>query len=135
MGAWAEDAFGNDTAVDWASDFAENPSIERIDAAIEAVLTESDYIDSDIAAECLVACELVARLKGNWGARSAYSKSVDTWVETVGIRPESELVSHANSAIDRILGTKSELQELWDEDGVSAEWHSQMEDLQARVTN
>ncbi|MGX5174276.1 DUF4259 domain-containing protein [Aliikangiella sp. IMCC44653] len=57
MGAWAEDAFGNDTACDWAGDFAENPSIEVVKNAIDRVLSADEYLDSDEACECLVACE------------------------------------------------------------------------------
>lgn len=82
MGAWAEDAFGNDTACDWAGEFSDSPSMEKIEAIIEAVISEDDDIDSDIACEALVACEVVARLKGEWGQRSAYSESIDQWVET-----------------------------------------------------
>ena len=60
MGAWAEDAFGNDTACDWAGEFSDAPSMEKVITTIEAVISEEEYIDSDVAAEALVACEVVA---------------------------------------------------------------------------
>lgn len=134
MGAWAEDAFGNDTACDWALDFSDAPGMEKIESAIEAVISENEYIDSDVACEALVACELVARLKGNWGQRSAYSESVDKWVETGQENPSAKLVQSASSAIAKILGENSELQELWDEDGINEDWHREMEDLAKRVS-
>lgn len=133
MGAWAEDAFGNDTACDWAGDFAENPSIETVEQAIKTILDADEYLDSDEACEGLVAIEIVARLKGNWGERSAYSEEVDKWVESVNIKPSDELVSNAEKALLRILAENSELQELWDEDGVNETWHQEMDGLLMRV--
>ena len=132
MGAWAEDAFGNDIACDWAGDFAENPSFEIIDAVIERVL-EADYIESDDASECVVACEILARLKGNWGRRSTYSESIDVWVESSKVTPPEYLINNAKIAITKILGENSELQELWDEDGKNEKWHQEMNDLLVRV--
>jgi len=133
MGAWAEDAFGNDTACDWAGDFTDDPSMEKIESAIDAVVSVDDYIDSDVACEALVACELVARLKGNWGQRSAYSESIDKWVESRKESPSGELVQKASAAILKTLGENSELKELWDEDGINEDWHKEMDDLAKRV--
>ena len=133
MGAWAEDAFGNDTACDWAGDFAENPSISAIEEAIKAILGADEYLDSDEASEGLVAIEVVARLKGNWGERSAYSEEIDKWVESVDETPSAELISAAEKAIKRVLADNSELKELWDEGGVNEEWHQEMNALLARV--
>lgn len=116
MGAWAEDAFGNDTACDWAGDFADDPSLEKVEEAIDFVVNSEEYLDSDEACEALVACEIVARLKGNWGEKSAYSEAIDKWVEKADIEPSTELIEKAEKAISRILGDDSELQELWDED-------------------
>ena len=135
MGAWAEDAFGNDTACDWAGDFSDNPSIEKIEEAIDLVIESDDYLDSDLASEALVACEIIARLKGNFGEMSAYSESIDAWVRSVNILPSNELVVRAQKAIARILGENSELSELWDEDGINEKWHAEMEDLQKRVSS
>src|SRR5688572_18126280 len=110
MGTWAEDSFGNDTACDWAGDFSDNPSLNTVREAIESVLSSDEYLDSDQACECLVACEVLARLKGNWGQKSAYSETIDQWVESVTITPSEEVISLARKAIERILGDNSELQ-------------------------
>jgi len=133
MGAWAEDAFGNDTACDWAGDFSENPSLDAVKEAIDCVVKSDEYLDSDEACEALVACEIVARLKGNWREKSAYSEEIDKWVESINTHPSLKLVAAAENAITRILGEDSELQELWDEDGKNETWHSQMNDLLTRV--
>jgi hypothetical protein len=129
MGAWAEDALGNDTACDWAGDFAEHPSLDLVSAAINSVLNADDYLDSDEACECLAACEVIARLRGNWGLRNSYSESIDKWVESTNIVPPADLINNARKAMERILGENSELQELWDEGGKNEKWHSEMSDL------
>lgn len=135
MGAWAEDAFGNDTACDWAGDFSDNPSIDKIEEAINLVIESDEYLDSDLASEALVACEIIARLKGNFGEMSAYSESIDAWVKSVNILPSNELILRAQKAIVRILGENSELSELWDEGGINEKWHAEMENLQKRVSS
>jgi hypothetical protein len=133
MGAWAEDAFGNDTACDWAGDFADDPSLEKVEEAIDLVVNSEEYLDSDEACEALVACEIVARLKGNLGEKSAYSEAIDKWVEKADIEPSKELIAKAEKAITRILGEDSELQELWDEDGENEKWHLEMNNLLSRL--
>lgn len=133
MGAWAEDAFGNDTACDWAGDFCDEPSLERVEEAIDSVLESEDYLDADIASECLVACEIVARLKGNWGEKSSYSEGIDAWVESIDVIPSAALIQKCQAAIQQILGENSELQELWDEDGKNEKWHTEMDNLMKRV--
>lgn len=135
MGAWAEDAFGNDAACDWAGDFAENPNLDAVREAIERVLETDGYLESDEASECLAACEVLARLKGRWGLRNAYSEEIDRWVESVDIGPPEELMASAREAITRILGEDSELKELWDEDGTNEKWHDEMNDLLLRVSS
>ncbi len=64
MGAWAEDTFGNDTACDWKYTFLEAPGLHTVQDAIDAVLNEDDYLDMDLASECLAACEVIARMQG-----------------------------------------------------------------------
>jgi len=134
MGAWAEDAFGNDSGCDWAGEFAESPGIGKVEQAIDAVIAGDDYLDSYEAEQCLVACEVIARLKGQWGDRSAYSEAVDKWVESSKEIPSEELVSKAKAAIARILSKDSELYELWNEDEINEDWLREMNDLLKRVS-
>ena len=133
MGAWAEDAFGNDTACDWAGDFARSPSLESVVETLNEVIN-GEYIESDEGTEALVACEVVARLKGNWGVKNAYSEEVDKWVSSVNIEVITDLVELAIKAIKAILSDESELKELWNEDGVNEKWKLAMDDLLERVS-
>ncbi len=133
MGTWAEDTFGNDTACDWIGTFLGDPGIPTVRSAIEEVLTTDDYLDSDEACECLAACEVIARLQGNWGLRNAYSEELDKWVEANPTDVPSEIKVSADSAIGKILGSNSELTELWDEGGRNEDWHKVIEDLRKRI--
>ena len=133
MGAWAEDTFGNDTACDWVGTFLDDPGLPVVKSAIEAVLEADDYLDSDVACECLAACEVIARLQGKWGVRNAYSEELDEWVEANPTAIPDELRTAADSAIERILGAESELPELWDEDGRNEDWHKAIDGLRERI--
>jgi hypothetical protein len=101
--------------------------------AIDAVLTVGDeYLDSDVACEGLAACEVVARLKGNWGLRNPYTEPVDQWVDAHKITPPENLVQASLAATERVLTPPSELLELWEE-GDATEWRAAVEDLRQRV--
>lgn len=133
MGAWAEDTFGNDTACDWVGSFLEKPGLKAVWAAIMAVQNSEEYLDSDEASDCLAACEVVARLQGQWGQRNAYSEKLDAWIEANPTEVPEKLKKAADAAIERILGPDSELPELWDEDGRNEAWHEAVDDLRRRV--
>lgn len=133
MGAWSEDTFGNDTACDWMGDFLNNPGLEMVRQAIEAVLSEEEYLDSDEACECLAACEVIARSQGRWGPKETCSEELDAWIRENSLDVPADLKEAADAAIERILAPNSELRELWDEGGRNDKWHAAMEDLRNRV--
>jgi len=134
MGAWDVGTFDNDTAADWAYELHGAEDLALVESAIEAVLiTGSDYLDADEACEALAACEVIARLRGQWGERSPHTEAVDVWVEAHPVSPPDELLSRAVDAIDRILAEASELRELWDESDERDQWHAAVAELRARV--
>ena len=135
MGSWSEDTFGNDTACDWVGTFLDVPSLETIREAIDEVLETEGFLDSYEACMCLAACEVLARMQGQWGVRDSYSEDLDTWIEE---NPQDDpipkdLKQAADAAIAKILGPDSELKELWDEDGYNESWHEAVDDLRERV--
>jgi Domain of unknown function (DUF4259) len=135
MGAWSADTFGNDTACDWSTGLEEVNDLGLVRETLEQVLSGGDdYLDSDIACKGLAACEVIARLKGNWGVRNPYTEPVDKWVEAHKIKPPDNLVQAAIVVIDRILIPPSELLDLWEE-GDDTEWRNAIEELRNRVTN
>lgn len=133
MGAWGVGTFDNDTACDWAFGLENADDLSIVRAALDRVrAVGSDYLDSDAACEGLAACEVIARLKGNWGVRNAYTEPMDKWVKGHASLPFQGLVPPATAVIDRVLTTPSELLELWEE-GDLADWKKAVEDLRARV--
>jgi hypothetical protein len=133
MGAWAEYTFGNDSACDWQGSFLDDPGLGTVREAIDAVLSFEGYLDSDEACDCLAACEVIARLQGKWGLRNSYSEDLDRWVEKNPMPVPDDLKEAADSAIERILGSNSELPELWDEGGRNEKWHRAIDDLRERI--
>ena len=133
MGAWDVDTFDNDTACDWSAELDDTTDLNLVREALAAVLDVGDeYLDSDDACIALAACEVIARLKGNWGKRDSYTEAVDKWVESHPQTPSAELVNAALAAIDRIRRQPSELLELWEEADAAA-WHAAVDDLRQRV--
>jgi hypothetical protein len=133
MGAWSADSFGNDTACDWSAGLEGVDDLGLVRETLERILTHGDeYLESDPACEALAACEVIARLKGNWGVRDPYTETVDKWVESHKIKPPEDLVQTAFAVIGRILTPPSELLELWEE-ADPAEWRSAIDDLRNRL--
>jgi hypothetical protein len=135
MGAWGELAFDNDTANDWAYGLDEVNDLSLVESALsELEEVGTEYLDSDVACNALAACEVLARLRGNFGYRNAYTEKVDDWVSVHPMQPEASLLQRAQQAIQRILGQKSELRELWEE-GDGDSWRKSVEDLRQRLTS
>ena len=135
MGAWGAGTFENDTAADWAHGLDGQPNLDFVRLAMEAVLAVGgDDLDADLACEGLAACEVIARLRGNWGERSPYNETVDNWVVAHPLKPDADVVGMAQQVIDRVLGQPSELRELWEE-AESDPWIAAVEDLRYRVSN
>jgi hypothetical protein len=135
MGAWGELAFDNDTANDWAYGLDEVDDLSLVESAlVELEDVGDEYLDQDIACNALAACEVLARLLGNFGYRNAYTEKVDNWVAAHPTKPELGLLIRARGAIQRVLGEESELRQLWEEaDGDS--WRKTVEDLRQRLTS
>jgi hypothetical protein len=132
MGAWGTGNFDNDTALDWVYDLEDREDLSLVVDTIDAVLQE-EYIDTTVAEEALVAIEVLARLKGNFGKDNAYSEDVDKWVKNHPLQVEDALLQKAKEAIDMILGDKSELKELWEEVDEYDTWSSEVLDLKDRL--
>ena len=134
MGAWGVLAFDNDEANDWAYGFDEVSDLSLVDDAFHRIEASAGrYLEQGDAAEALAACEVVARLRGRSGYTNAYTEKVDRWVAEHPITPSPELIARGNAVIDRILGTDSELRELWEEAG-DGEWQAAVANLRTRMT-
>jgi hypothetical protein len=134
MGTWGTGAFDNDTAADWLYALEEVDDLSLIETTIASVLDGDDeYLDADVAAEALAACEVVARLLGRRGVRHASTETLDKWVEKHSLSPSKELLESARKAIGRVLSGDSELRELWSE-SEGTDWLAVVEDLRLRLS-
>lgn len=134
MGAWGHLPFDNDTTNDWAYGLDEVDDLSLVEAALDELEAAGGrYLDQDVACNALGACEVLARLQGRPGYTNAYTEKVDQWVAAHGIIPPPVLLARASNAIDRILGSDSELRELWEEGDEAEAWRAAVNDLRARV--
>ena len=135
MGTWGHETFANDTSIDWTHGLDQVDDLALVEDAIDAVLEldEDEILDADLGCDALAACEVIARLKGNWGRRDAYSEAADRWVEAHPQPVPSRLVRRAGKATNRVLGDQSELRDLWDEGAGGGDWRAAVEDLRRRV--
>lgn len=134
MGAWGSDTFENDTACDWSAALEESDSLSAIEEAMAAIEgVGGKYLDADLACEALAACDAIARLLGHYGQKDAYTEGLDQWIQAHPLLPTPELVGRALSTLDRIVGEKSELAELWDENPDEA-WRASVERLRKRLS-
>ena len=134
MGAWGVLAFDNDEANDWAYDLENVDDLSLVESSFGEV-ESAGYLEAPVASEALAACEVLARLLGRAGYNNAYTEKVDSWVAAHHITPPPSLVARANSVIDRVIGDKSELRDLWEESGEQEDWLKTVEDLRARLTS
>jgi hypothetical protein len=133
MGAWGSNTFDNDTACDWSYGLEEVNDLSRVRETLGSIIEIGDeYLDADNACEGLAACEVIARLKGNWGVCNAYTETVDNWVKSHPSKPSANLIKMSLAVIERVLTTPSELLELWEE-GDASEWQNAVENLRERI--
>jgi Domain of unknown function (DUF4259) len=136
MGAWAEGAFDNDDAADWAAQFdgADQETGLRLigDALRQAAQTSPDgYLDSDPGAQAVAAAELLTCVAGQSVRVTPYNESAIRWAAQASPHAAPSLAGLAIRAVERITGPRSELASLWDEAGTS--WRASMTDLASRL--
>ncbi|MBO6729784.1 MAG: DUF4259 domain-containing protein [Maricaulis sp.] len=135
MGAWAEDNFANDTALDWLDgQFSDDPvaAVEEAFANIEA--GSEDYLDADFGCEALAAAETVAIALGQPSANEAEDRIRQIKVHAEAILKISNVKQRAASALDGVVSENSELKELWTEDGPNPAWDRVIADLRSRLS-
>lgn len=134
MGAWDSDPFGNDTAGDWAYGLDEGDDLSLIQSTLQKLHeVGSEYLEAPDAEEAIAAADALARLKGSFYVRNAYTESLDKWVDEHPIIPPQELVDSAIRAIDRILTPPSELLELWEDSEDFKNWQNHLDELKKRL--
>ena len=152
MGAWSNTSFGNDWALDWTGDMAENGSVSMIRSAllvgktivppfrpsfIGRMLGRKGYdvgLNASACSVALAAAEYVAAWLGH-PCEDFPSKSAD-WIRTHSADFSADLVSLAIEAVEAVA-RHSELKLLWEEGDPTAgqEWHGVLDDLKHRLAS
>lgn len=134
MGAWSHDAFGNDTACDWAQDLADTSDLSLVADTLAAALAQAgEELDADAACEALAAIDVIARLRGQPGFHNSYTEAIDDWVARTRLVPPDTLLQQALQALDHIGGPGSELAALWEESDAADEWRASLAEQRARL--
>ena len=134
MGIWGAGPLDNDTAVDWMYGLGEVADMSLIDGTIDrALAVGDDYLEAADAQEALAAAECVARLLGNFGVRSDYSRTMDDWVSWMPEKPSLELLTKVWRIVARVQQPPSELLELWAGSGKAEDWSRSLADLTIRL--
>ena len=129
MGAWGIGAFENDDAADWVAELetADNADVLRRALSLEV----GGYVELPAGAIAVAAAEVVASGLGRPG--SGLPSEVVAWTaahaSSIGVN-ERQL---ALDALDRALGSGSEIAELWAEAG-DPEWRDRVLSLRQRLS-
>ena len=130
MGAWDYGSFDNDDAGDWVWELEEAGSLVPVVAAIEAVENGGGYLEAPVCSIAIAAAEVVAAIFGK--PSTTLPESLKPVVAALEGTAEPSLKSRAAAAVLRVK-TDSELKELWDDAGATAEWHRHVDDLLLRL--
>lgn len=133
MGAWSHEPFGNDDANDWAYGLDDANDLSLIESALDRALESEDYLEAPEASEAVAAVEVLAKLLGRGTQTDSYTEKVDEWVKSISAKPDAALVAKAMLTLERVLGEKSELRELWEESG-EEEWLGSIRSLQSAIS-
>ena len=132
MGAWDETVFGNDSAADVAGEISELTTyaevVDCLQASLDAILTNIEYLDSHDVSTAVAAAALVAA----WDRPELLPKTSyvpASWPPFSQPLP-ADLRAKAAQAIDRALMPDREVNEffyLWDEANA---WEAVVADIQ-----
>jgi hypothetical protein len=129
MGTWGTGSFDSDQALDWVGDLTESGDVSKLTQTVEAVVDEEPdvYLDAGTCVEAIAAAEVVAALLGRPGD---LPEEVADWVSDHSSVDVGQLRQRCVVAIDIVLGDRSELRELWEDD---EQWKRAIADLRERL--
>jgi hypothetical protein len=134
MGAFGIKNFQNDSAMDFAEEFLENPTVDALEEALLIANDSSDhlegeeYLEVDEACAALAAAEVLAASLGK--PATDFPKKLQ---EAVLIIPTTPKLQKLARKVVKKVRTKSELQELWAEGDKLNEWLDVQKDLLNRL--
>ena len=130
MGAWGEGVLENDAALDWLGELEEQPQIQTVTFALSDAAGEDDYLAAKAGCEALVAAELVAYALGRPHGEPE-ERIASLADDLAGLREHANLAARAVAIVAD--ADRSELTDLWTEDGPNADWDAVLTDLKGRL--
>jgi hypothetical protein len=132
VGAWGEKPFENDSALDWLNDLRSG-GVATLRETLSTVATSSkdDYLDVDDGSFAIAAAEIVAASLGQ--GRDRLNGDARSWLDTNAGALVAADVALARRAVERVVGSNSELRGLWDEAGNDSVWHADVRQLLVRL--
>jgi hypothetical protein len=132
MGAWGPGAFENDDAGDWVYDLEGADDLALVRDALEEAVQVSGYLDLGEGARAVAAAEVLAVASGRPGA-AGVPDDVAAWLDAVTPAVSDDDRSLARRALERVVGPRSEITELWAEASDGAAWRSSIDELTSRL--
>jgi hypothetical protein len=132
MGTWGDGPFDDDGASDWVYELEAAADWRVIETALlQAADVSSDaYLEADVGQRAWAAAAVVAAVDD---PTIALPDEVSAWLTRFrDTRPE-DLCALGLKALRRVLGSKSELAELWRESGEETTWRANVEKIAAKL--
>ncbi|BAQ45248.1 hypothetical protein NS228_06875 [Methylobacterium indicum] len=134
MGAWGLGAFENDGAFESFCRVRDG-KIDAIAQAFASALAQADYLEVDAGQNAVAAAEMVATAYDRPDRKLPDDIRDIIAAQAARIRDVPELIGQARASLARVLTDGSEIAELWDEVGESAEWRERVTDLDRRLND
>ncbi len=126
MGAWGAGPLENDDAMDFIGEFEEEPEVEGLLEAFDAV-TETDDVEAADAAAAIAAAEIVAAMRGKGTPR--LPKSILAWAKEQ--TADADLLEAARAAVE--AASTSEMRDLWEDADEADQWRANLKSLNSRL--
>lgn len=133
MGALGSGSFENDDACDWLNELWETSNITFVERSLQLTLVDHIYLSAPKGSILIAACEVVAEGLGN--GVTELPRQARNWVLRHPRLPYPKVAPLAIRAAKRVLGSRSELNALWNEDQkLHAAWKAGVLELIGRLS-
>lgn len=132
MEMWGIGCFDNDAAVNWILKLIDCKDLSIITSTLN-LAKNMEPLNADDACKVLAAIETIAKLKGEIGNKTLYSKSADEWVKNNPMRISQTIINQSLEAIEVITEPDSILLTQWEKKEDFVNWMKELEVLRNRL--
>ncbi len=132
METWGIGCFDNDAATKWAFQLIGCNDLSVITKTLD-LAKNTEPLNSEDACKVLAAIETIAKLKGEIGDKTLYSKTVDEWVINNPMRIDQVIVYQALDAIEIVSEPGSDILTQWEKKEDFVNWMEELELLRNRL--